>query len=409
MIMGRSLLVLLFLWPLVGNGQSKSISGKWMGYNTVDGLTDTFSYELTLEQDRYSVSGTSFCYTTDTATFARFNLTGVMEKDSFILQEIQQLEPPRDRWCHKYMILKRSVEGGQEILSGRWKATNCPSGNILLKRPLPAEITEEQVGQQEVPFSVEGRWTGSLRQEDRATLFRFEVDLQKNNQGQSFIFSDEGGSATMKLVWNWGLVNNAFRIVESSVTDKSNPDWPWCIKTAELQMRREGDRYILEGSWQGFIEGYDYETGPCASGTLRLEKPVLKQPVIVQKAPEPPSSPEPRAPARKIKVQKIVEVQSNQLRLRAWDSGTVDGDVITIFLNGERVLYRHRVNKRRYAFPITLQEDHNFMVMYADDIGDIVPNTVAVSIDDGVKEQQIVLSSDLEESGAVLFKQIKIK
>ncbi len=395
--------------------QVVDLSGKWTGFITIDGRTDTFWYELTLEQDRRMISGLSFCFLKDTSSYARFNMTGVVEQDGFIFQEIQQYEPQQDKWCHKYMILKRAVEDRREILTGRWKATNCPSGDVVLTRRLPGTAeekkVEEQAGTKELPFTVEGKWTGLLQQEDRETLFRFEVDLQKNNQGTSNIFSDQGGQATMQLVWNWGLVNNAFRIVESGVINKTDPDWPWCIKTAELQMRREGDRYVLEGAWKGYIEGYDYTTGPCASGTLRLEKPVRTQPEIVQKTPEPPKPqepPEPEERPRKVRIQKIVEVASKNLRLRAWDSGTVDGDVITIFLNGEQVLFRHRVDKRKYAFPITLQEDYNFMVMYADDIGDIVPNTVAVSIDDGEKEQLIVLSSDLEESGAVLLKQIKI-
>lgn len=384
--------------------QQPDISGQWQGYITLEGKTDTFWYELNVEQQKNTISGLSFCFTKDTSAFARFNLTGVLEKDSFIIQEIQQYQPLDDKWCHKYMILKKQTKGNTEILSGLWKATNCPSGTVFLSRKVERPI-EEVVRVTEVPFTMAGQWTGSLQQEDRSPRFRFEMNLSENNKGESFIVSEgEGGHARMELTWSWGLVNSSLRIQETRIVDKSHPDWPWCIKTTELQMRREGDKYLLEGSWTGHIEGFDMESGPCASGSIYLEKPVLQQ-TIAHKSPPP----EPEENPRKIKVQKLVEVHSKQLRLRAWDSGTVDGDVITIFLNGEQVLFRHRVSKRRYAFPITLKEDHNFMVMYADDIGDIMPNTVAVSIDDGVDEQLIVLSSDLEESGAVLLKKIEIK
>jgi hypothetical protein len=407
---GKLLSVLLFLCLLTPAGaqDEPGISGQWKGYITLEGRTDTFWYELDVEQQKHTLSGLSFCFTRDTTAFARFNLTGVLEKDSFIIQEIQQYQPLNDKWCHKYMVLKKRTEGNTEILSGSWKATNCPSGTVFLSRKI-RQASEEVVRVREVPFTMAGKWSGRLQQGDRSTNFRFEVDLSENNKGESFILSDgEGGSARIELTWSWGLVNSSLRIKESRILDKSNPDWPWCIKTAELQMRREGDKYILEGPWKGHIEGFDMESGPCASGGIYLEKPVIQQ-TIAQKSPLPPPLPEPEEKPRKIRVQKIVEVQSRQLRLRAWDSGTVDGDVITIFLNGEQVLFRHRVDKRRYAFPITLREENNFMVMYADDIGDIVPNTVAVSIDDGVREQMIVLSSDLEESGSVLLKKIEIK
>lgn len=410
--MQRKLLLGLLYFCFLSNSWSQDldISGHWEGYISIDGRADTFLYELEIEQERHTIHGVSFCFTSDTSAFARFNLTGVIEKDSFIIQEIQQYQPLKDKWCHKYMILKKQTIGNTEILSGSWKATNCPSGKVFLSRKIKLVAKEEVVSIREVPFTMAGKWTGTLRQEDRSTNFRYEIDLSENNKGTSFILSDgESGSARIELVWTWGLVNSSLRIIESKILDKTNPDWPWCIKTAELQMRREGDKYILEGSWQGHIEGFDMESGPCASGSIYLEKPVLQQTIAQKSPPMPPALPEPEEKPRKIKVQKIVEVQSRNLRLRAWDSGTVDGDVVTIFLNGEQVLFRYRVNKRRYAFPITLQEDHNFMVMYADDIGDIIPNTVAVSIDDGVREQMIVLSSDLEESGAVLLKKIEIK
>ncbi len=391
------------------NAQDDSFTGDWKGYISIEGRADTFQYEFAIEQDKTSFSGLSFCYTLDSSAFARFNLTGVIIGDSLIFQEIQQYEPLGDKWCHKYMVLTKSRIGNKENLSGYWRATNCAGGKVFLSRNLVQERPEDV--QEEAPFNMEGKWIGTLQQEDRNTLFRFEVDLTKNKKGVSYIIGGEkAGSARMELIWNWGLVNNSFKIVESKVIDKSNPDWPWCIKTADLKLRKDGDKFILEGPWQGFIQGFTPETGPCASGSLYLEKvPPSALRDLAPKSPAKAEPPQEKDLPRKIKVQKIVEVHSKNLRLRAWDSGTVDGDIITIFLNGEQILFRHRVSKRKYAFPITLQEDHNFMVMYADDIGDITPNTVAVSIDDGIKEQIIVLSSDLEESGAVLLKKIEIK
>lgn len=47
------------------------------------------------------------------------------------------------------------------------------------------------------------------------------------------------------------------------------------------------------------------------------------------------------------------------------------------------------------------------MVLHADDLGDISPNTVAVSIDDGQREQVIIVSSNLAESGALMIRKIE--
>ena len=103
------------------------------------------------------------------------------------------------------------------------------------------------------------------------------------------------------------------------------------------------------------------------------------------------------------------EVRSRDLYLRVWDNGTVDGDVVTLFLNGRRILHNFRVSKRKRVIPVTLEAANNFLILHAEDLGDIIPNTVAVSIDDGFKEQIIILSSNLAESGAVLIREVKVE
>jgi hypothetical protein len=109
---------------------------------------------------------------------------------------------------------------------------------------------------------------------------------------------------------------------------------------------------------------------------------------------------------RKVKVTQVLEVASDQLYIRVWDNGTVDGDVITIFLNGKRIADRYRVTKSKRNFSVVLDKANNFLILHADDLGEVSPNTVGVAIDDGQREQVIIMSSNLSESGAVLVRQI---
>jgi hypothetical protein len=190
------------------------------------------------------------------------------------------------------------------------------------------------------------------------------------------------------------------------VIKKEDPAWPWCIKSGDLTYRREGSRLVLEGTWEGHIEGYDMASGPCASGTLYLEKPVLTQEIVQTR--QAIAEPYQEENQRQIKVQRVLEVSSPNIRIKIWDNGTVDGDIATLYLNGKRILNQHRVSKRRIGIPVTLSQTNNFLVLHADDLGDIRPNTVAVSIDDGEREQVIIVSSNLEESGAVMIKQFKV-
>ncbi len=56
-----------------------------------------------------------------------------------------------------------------------------------------------------------------------------------------------------------------------------------------------------------------------------------------------------------------------------------------------------------------LRKENNLLILHAEDLGAIIPNTVAVSIYDGSKEEIIILSSNLNVSGAILIRQFDHK
>ncbi|MEL7121466.1 MAG: hypothetical protein AAFO07_18605 [Bacteroidota bacterium] len=387
---------------------AQSLSGVWKGYITIEGLVDSFLYEVYIDDDGKNINGNSYCYSTDTSSQARFILFGSKIGDHWILQEYKQTEPdPKDnKWCHKYMRLNYEVVDGQAMLTGKWTATNCNPGQVVLKKQY---LYEQIASTQNEAFKIEGVWRGALGQSDRNYDFDLEVTLKEGGVGTAKIKSrGVGGDAEMELKWYLNE-DGEVEIEETTLTDQSITSWRWCIKNYLLKLKKENmDTYSLKGKWDGYINGYNKKTGPCAPGVMELFKTMDAQP-------EPESI---RAPLvdsslsmveRKVEIQRVIEVKSTKVRLRAWDNGTVDGDIVTIFLNGDEILFRHRVNKSRYAMPITLLEKDNFMILYADDIGSISPNTVAVSIDDGIKEHQILLSADLDTNGAVLIRKVELE
>lgn len=383
---------------------AQSLAGHWEGYITQDGKTDTFFYRVSLQQGAASYSGTSFSRTPDGKSSAGFELTAYSDGQQLVLQEIRQTEPPKPKWCLKYATLALEQFPFKDRLQGRWKADGCLPGDMVLeRRKEPAEKVAEEV----IPPTFRGKWAGSLSQSDRDYGFYFEMDLGKGANGQSYIVSeDNGGSAFHRLEWQYDSIFQLFSFKELEVKSKTDPRWRWCIKSGTLSFRREPARLVLEGDWKGFIEGHDMESGPCADGQVYLEKPILTRKIVQEQSMvEQPYETENK---RKIKVQRVLEVQSASIRIKVWDSGTVDGDVATIFLNGERILHDHRVGNHRMGIPVKLQQEDNFLVLHAESLGDIPPNTVAVSVDDGVREQIIILSSDLKESGAVMIRKFRV-
>ena len=382
----------------------QNFSGQWEGFLAQEGKSDTFVYRIQLQQSGPSFNGEAYSATADGQHFARFLLTGYWNNEQLILQEVEQTEPASPQWCIKYATLKSGAIDGIPTLSGPWNADGCTPGYMFLQRPVKT-VKETQV--QEIRPTISGKWTGTLSQSDRDYGFFFEVDLGPQGLGGSYIVSEgNGGSAHMDLEYTHDRGANTIQFSEGNVIKKEDPAWPWCIKSGDLSFRREGSRLVLEGTWRGFIEGYDMESGPCASGDLYLEKPILTQEIVQTR--QAIAEPYQIENHRQIKVQRVLEVSSPNIRIKIWDNGTVDGDIATLFLNGQRILNQHRVSKRRIGIPVTLSQKDNFLVLHADDLGDIRPNTVAVSVDDGKREQIIIVSSNLEESGAVMIKQVTV-
>lgn len=394
--------IILFL--LSSSAQAQNLSGSWQGYLTQDGLADTFYYQVDIDQNGDAIAGVSKSLSKSAEQSASFQCSGIWDGQELIFQEIKQIAPSKPQWCLKYAILKLSVQNNEEILSGRWKATGCTPGSIHISR---SKTMISETYEREIAPVLSGKWTGTLSQSDRDYGFYFEMDFNDQGSGQSYIVSEgNGGSATHQLKWT-SENGTAIQFEEQDILRKSDDKWKWCIKSGDLNFRREGSRLILEGNWKGYIEGMDIESGACASGRLDLEKPVLTQTITRQK--ELIQKPYELDNQRKVKIERVLEVSRPNIKIKVWDNGTVDGDVATLFLNGECILKDHRVSKRKIGIPVTLEQEANFLILHAEDLGDISPNTVAVSVDDGEKEQIIILSSNLAESGAVMIRQFKVE
>lgn len=364
----------------------QSVTGSWQGVIYQPEADLTFRYQVYLTQNGAGVSGTATVSTEAGDERADFLVSGTFDAGRLQLQEIEQVYPIDSPWCLKFLRLDLR----QDQLTGNWTAKGCQPGTSVLTR----------VGggaRFALPYPL-GRWAGELQQSDREYGFFFELDLAADGTGTSHIVSEaNGGEAFHDLRWE-RTTDGELAIRESIVARKTDPNWRWCIKSLQVQPDTSARSRQLRGPWSGHIE---QTTGACAPGTVFLEQlPTLRDTL------QPTAFAADRYQARTgrpVRVDRLIKVRSDRVHIRVWDAGTVDGDVATVFLNGERILYKHRVTKRRPGIPVQVQPGENLLILHADDLGDIIPNTVAVGIDDGFEMQTIILNSNLSESGAILI------
>jgi hypothetical protein len=113
---------------------------------------------------------------------------------------------------------------------------------------------------------------------------------------------------------------------------------------------------------------------------------------------------------RKIETIQTVEITQDSLVLSLFDNGVVDGDTVSVLINGKVIWPRvgllvKATNKTIYLTPD--MGDSIFVVMYAENLGSIPPNTGLLVIRDGGIDHEIRFSGDLKKNSAIILKRIK--
>jgi len=109
---------------------------------------------------------------------------------------------------------------------------------------------------------------------------------------------------------------------------------------------------------------------------------------------------------RKLIVSKQIEVASDSVRLSFYDNAEVDGDSISVFLNGKLVVAHQGLTER--AFNVYVQLDSSLAInevsMFAENLGKYPPNTALMVISDGDKRYETFLSSDFKGNATIRLK-----
>jgi len=162
---------------------------------------------------------------------------------------------------------------------------------------------------------------------------------------------------------------------------------------------------------------------PANPQNTAKEKPVQVKPakeketteptkeVTVRNEPQKPQEIKPRQPAADINGRIIETIQSvnyssDSLVITLYDNGEVDGDTVSVLMNGKVImpmvgLSTNAVRKTIYTKDIT---DSLQIVMYAENLGTLPPNTGLLIVNDGKERYEIRFSGDLKKNSAIVFK-----
>jgi hypothetical protein len=156
--------------------------------------------------------------------------------------------------------------------------------------------------------------------------------------------------------------------------------------------------------------------------TPTIETSITKNSTINKKETEPLNKPnvETKTPTaikvfdpfenRKIEIIETVFVSMDSVIISLYDNGIVDGDTVSIYVNGKMHLEKKQLSttaiRSTIYFPSTLIDSLE-LIMYAENLGTIPPNTGLLVIQDGNARHEIRFSGDLQKNAAILLRRKK--
>ena len=285
--------------------------------------------------------------------------------------------------------------------------------------------------------------------------------------GYSYTYFNEGGNRYYTICKLKGKLNKRSRYIEVTEIERTKTNVPTnvrnCFQIHKLTYFKEGDEQKLEGTW---IPAPNQQ-GDCGYGTTLLSRRVLKKnkpvfnnttardskpekkpatnfvdknktaapPVVINKpkpvapplvkpVPEttktdsknqtptivkinPPQVklPEVNFEKRNSNIIKTIEIEKETFKVDLYDNGDIDGDTISLFFNGRLLLSHKRLSDKALTLTLNAAEskDVNELIMYADNLGSIPPNTALMVVTDGDNRYEVRISSDLQKSGVIRF------
>jgi len=107
---------------------------------------------------------------------------------------------------------------------------------------------------------------------------------------------------------------------------------------------------------------------------------------------------------RTTEVIRTIEFKSDSLTLTLYDNGIVDGDTVSVILNGEVIIPKQGLSEQAYRKVIKIPPgsgDSMQLVLYAENLGSIPPNSGLLIIEDGSERYEVRFKGDLKNSSAV--------
>lgn len=145
--------------------------------------------------------------------------------------------------------------------------------------------------------------------------------------------------------------------------------------------------------------------------TVQTNEPIRKKDIVVEpllkkmQDSDKKILPPPEFTRRNTKILKTLAISSETIKVDLYDNGEIDGDSVSLFYNGTLLASKKRLSDKALSFTLPVDKDleENVLMMYAENLGSIPPNTAVMIVTDGTRRYEVRITSDLQKSGVIHF------
>ena len=102
---------------------------------------------------------------------------------------------------------------------------------------------------------------------------------------------------------------------------------------------------------------------------------------------------------------KRIDLKQQNFKVDLYDDGDIDGDIVSVYYNGKAVLTNKKLTDKPITLNLTADNDksENELLIYAENEGNIPPNTALMVVTEGNTRTEVRITSDAKKNGVVLF------
>lgn len=189
----------------------------------------------------------------------------------------------------------------------------------------------------------------------------------------------------------------------------SNDTFRLCVKLADLNFTHKDGIDYLTGNWNGSTES----GSNCAPGKVYLQRYNPNKPDGIEPIPQEVMKMISDDNQSKMKFLEtelmdpvIINVNSSFIHFELEDYMKEDMDTVSVYINRTPVLQNVKITKKPKTFAAHLDKRSELteIIMYAENLGKIPPNTSTLTIIDGVKKYRVLIQSTREHSAVIYLR-----